>query len=517
MRLGVALALGLLTPKCARPPFLLSEQLAVELLEGRVLHSARIAEIVTQRTGAAVRAGEGDRVDAEQRLGLLGIDRYAWSGSVGSGAFPGTVTAGWAWVSAEESNRPRDSSARPAAVWIAQAMAKAAERRATATEVASALRALRIPDGQRWDVRLVGPAGKRILLLETVPVDQIAPLGPAPWVLLAFRGETPAGDAEVDRLGAAVLHEAAEHPESLVYEPGAEAFLEPPRPVARPDAVAPALPPPESFVPRVDRVAITFEGYVDVPEEAEYDEGVKRIVIPPRKKLVRVFLASSGEIVGVSAEVVSVATGEYFLGGWYLAGNPRLHREWRRFLEDHLRLGPSRSTAEPLRCAWPAFLPRPRWFEEPAGLEVHVGKAKEYSEPVWSAGGRRGGTGGLDYRFSWFAIDDEGAVRYAIHQAVYHARITPWGSGFHPGFKAKPYKGFWPPLKETVPAYGQHEIPIYDGSVVEDAVGRLKITRAGSGAELGPLFLDFEFEPIPLRILPPNKPDSVRPWGEMPR
>lgn len=508
------LALGLLAPGCARPPGLLAEQLAAELLDGRVAHSSRIGEIVTKRTGAVVRAGETSRVDAEQRLGLVGLDRHGWNGSVGSGPFSGIVTAGWAWVAGEESNLPEDCSARPAAVWIAQAIANAADRRATPLEVTSALRALRIPEGQRWDVRLVGPEGRRTLLLETVPVERIAPVGPVPWVLLAFRGETPTGDAEVVRLGSAVLREAVEHPKSLVYRPGAEAFLQPPRPTVAPETIAPDLPTPPSLEPRVDGLAVTFEGYVDVLEEAKYDNGVKRTVIPPRKKLTRVLLADTGAVVAVSAEVVSVETGEFFLGGWYRAGNPQLQGQWRRFLEDHLRPGPSRSTVRPLRCPWPDFLPRPRWFEEPAALEVHVGKTKEYSEPVWSAGGRMGG---LDYRFSWFALDEEGTIRYAIHHAVYRPKLSPWGSGFHPGFKAKPYKGFWPPLKEAQPAFGQHEIPIYDGAVVEDAVGGLKIARAGSGAEMGPLFMDFESGPIPLRILPPNKPDSLRPWGEMPR
>lgn len=505
--MAIALGLGLLQAGCSRPPEHLSAELVAELIDRRLERPAEIAGIVSKRMVASLRAGEGRRTATERQLGLLGIDRFACSGSVGSGLFAGSVTAGWAWVSQEESSAPEHSSARGAAVWIAEALAKGTEKRLDVAGLSSALRALRIPDGQRWEARVLGGPGRQVLLLETVPVDRVPAGGPVPWVLLAFRGETPDGDAEVGRLGAAVVVEAGAHPEAFVYVSGAEAFLRPTPVAVEPQRIAEVLPVPPSLEARVDGAEVTFEAYDDVPDRLV---GSENILIPRRRRLIRAFLSSSGELVGASAEIVSESPGEWFLGGWYRAGDSHLQRRWRGFLENHLRKGTSTWSAEPLRCAWPDFLPWPRWFEEPAELPVHVGKSERYDRPVWGAGG---GSPGKGLRYSWFSLDEDGTVRYCIHQTSPEPRRALWGSGFHPGFEAKLYAGFLPPRKEVGPQVGRENVPFYDGVFVEDATGALKLVPGILPMQTGPLFLE-EFEPILLRVISPTKPDSRRPWGD---
>lgn len=510
--LAVAASLG--ASGCSKPSGRLSAELVEELLVARLADPARVAALVTQRTGASVRSGDRRDLGDERQQGLLGIDRLDLSGSAGSRSIPGAVVAGWAWVSREESCLPEHNSARAAAIWIATSIAaEGANRDAPPFDVdglAKAVATLQIPEGQKWTAGILGDPGNPTLLLETVPAETITAGGPVPWVLLAFRAETPAGRAALARLAAGARLELAERPALFAFRSGADAFLRPgvsPRPT---EGIAEALPPPPSLSPHVRDAVVTYEGYDDIPES--WPNPSKR-VIHGRRRLVRVLFDSEERLVGLSAEVVQADPAEYFIGGWYKSGEKDLLRQWKTFLANHTRKGRGDSDIEPLRCAWPGFLPRPWWFEEPAELPVHIGSSASYSYPMWGAGGVTQARG---IRYAWFSLDEEGTVRYCVHQTEDARRDYRWVLGDHPGFEAKPYPGFPRPARADLPGEGRDEVPFYDGMLMLDTPTRPRISPGSNPLFYGPLFPE-EVDSIVLRFLPETEADSRRPWGKLPR
>lgn len=510
----LAIAASLIASGCSKPPDHLSAELVEELLGARLADPARVAAIVSQRTGASMRSGDRRDLGDERQQGLLGIDRFALSGSAGSWSQSGAVLAGWVWVSREESWLPENNSARAAAVWIATSIAAEGENRDAppfdVNGLAKAVATLQIPDGQKWTTGLLGDPGNPTLFLETVPADTITAGGPVPWVLLAFRAETPAGRAALARLAAGARLELAERPALFAFRSGASAFLWPapsPRPTI---GIAEALPPPPSMTPHVGDAVVTYEEYDDIPRSVVEPE---RRVIPRRRRLVRVLFNREERIVGLSAEVVQDDPAEYFIGGWYKSNEKDLLRQWKTFLANHTRKGTSASDIEPLRCAWPGFLPRPWWFEEPAELPVHVGTSAVYSAPLWGAGGATPGRG---IRYAWFGLDEEGTIRYCVHQTEDARREYRWVLGELPGFEVKKYSGWPRPSRVALPEQGRDWVTFYDGQVEFEATMQLRVSPVGNPLLYGPLFIE-EVDPIALRVLPASKGESRRPWGELPR
>jgi hypothetical protein len=509
----VALSAALIGFGCRKPADHLAEDLVGELLDERLANPAKVAAIVSQRTGAAVRPGKRLDQGDERRQGLLGTDRFAWSGSVGSGSFARSVSAGWAWVSRVESELPEHSSARAAAAWIASSLASGGKDRDAppfgVEDLAKALATLEIPDGQRWDSAALGRPEDPTLVLQSVPVDRVPGPGPVPWVLLAFRAGDPAGRAALARLAAAARLELAERPALFAFRSGADGFLRPSAPPHAPMRIADALPPPPSMHPFVSDAAVTYEGYDEIQQSWL---GPQNRVVHRRKRLVRVHFDNGDRIVGLSAEVVQDDPAEYFAGGWYKSGQKDLLRQWRTFIANHTRKGRS-SDVEPLRCAWPAFLPRPWWFEEPAELPVVIDDKSSYGS-IWGAGGRLQSQG---IHYAWFSIDDEGTIRYCVHQrSAWRQGEYRWVLGDYPDLEGKRYKGFPLPSRAGLPEEGRDRVTFYDGLVEFDAGMVPRISPQGSPFFYGPLFPEEE-DPIVLRVLPATKADTRRAWGEIPK
>lgn len=469
---------------------------------------------MSKRTGASVRAGDRSELGEERQQGLLGTDRFDFGGSVGSRPESAAVAAGWAWVSREESTRPEESSARAAALWIATSIAGEGDGRDAppfdVDGLAKALATLRIPDGQKWSSRLLGDPGNPTLLFETVPIEKVSAGGPVPWVLLAFRAGTPAGRAAVTRLAAAARLEVAERPALFAFRSGADGFLRPaatPRPTV---GIAEALPPPPSLTPLVNDADIAWEGYDDIPQFLNAPGGR---IIPRRRRLTRVFFDSERRVVGLSAEVSQAKPAEHFVGGWYKSNEKDLLRQWRAFLANHAGRGTHPSDVEPLRCAWPAFVPRPWWFEEPAELPVQIDGISSRRGPMWSAGGILPARA---LRYAWFGIDEEGTIRYCIHQTEDKDREYRWALGGDPGFSTKEYDGFLVPATLHRAEPGRGGVPFYDSNVYFEATGQPIMQPNPLPFFYGPIFPE-DADPIVLRVLPLSKAESRRPWGELPR
>ncbi len=508
----LAIAASLITPACSNPPERLSEQLVEELLDARLADPAKVAAIVSQRTGASVRAGDRRVLGDEVQQGLLGTDRSDFRGSACSRRSAG-VAAGWAWVSRYESSVPEESSARGAAIWIATSLAGGGDGRDAppfgVEELAKAFATLQIPDGQKWSSRLLGDPANPTLVFETVPIEKVSAGGPVPWVLLAFRADTPAGRATLARLASGARLELAERPALFAFRSGADQFLRPtavPRPTV---GIAEALPPPPSLTPLVSDADVAWEGYDDIPAFLNAPGGR---IIPRRRRVARVFFDRERRVVGVSAEVSQYEPAENFVGGWYKSNEKELLRQWRTFLANHTRKGTDPSEVEPLRCPWPPFLPRPSWFDEPAELPVRIDGISSRRGPMWSAGGRllvpR-------LRYAWFGIDEEGTIRYCIHQTDDPDREYRWAPGEDPGFEAKSYKGFPVPARLNLPEPGQETVTFYDSRIEFEPTGQPTILPAPGPFLYGPLFPE-DADPIVLRVIPLSKAESRRPWGELP-